>query len=102
MCPNFLVARQHVIVCVYSTVQLQQDKHRRKLRNSNSFNSYVHEQMAITMAMMEANFEGVGLSHRQQERVEELRAGLDSFSLTNIAAKVAEQQHEPHPQNIHG
>lgn len=42
--------------------------------------------MAITMAMMEANFEGVGLSNTQQERVEELRAGLDSFSLTNIIA----------------
>ena len=56
------------------------------LKNSNSFNSYVHEQMAITMAMMEANFEGVGLSNTQQERVEELRAGLDSFSLTNIIA----------------
>lgn len=86
---------------VYSTVQPQQDKRHRKLRNANSFNSYVHEQMAITMAMMEANFEGVGLSHRQQERVEELRAGLDSFSLTNIAATMAEQQHEPHPQTIH-
>jgi len=57
--------------------------------------------MAITMAMMEANFEGIGLSHRQQERVEELRAGLDSFSLTNIAAATAEQQHEPRPQGVH-
>ncbi|XP_065906904.1 uncharacterized protein [Dysidea avara] len=80
-----------------------QDGQRRKLRNSNSFNSYVHEQMAITMAMMEANFEGVGLSHTQQERVEELRAGLDSFSLTNTAAAATtgEQQHEPHPQIVH-
>ena len=58
----------------------------RVLKNSNSFNSYVNEQMVITMAMMEANFEGVGLSNTQQERVEELRAGLDSFSLTNITA----------------
>ena len=59
--------------------------------------------MAITMAMMEANFEGVGLSHTQQERVEELRAGLDSFSLTNTAAAATtgEQQHEPHPQIVH-
>lgn len=63
----------------------------RVLRNSNSFNSYVHEQMAITMAMMEANFEGVGLSNTQQERVEELRAGLDSFSLTNITVPIEEQ-----------
>lgn len=62
------------------------------LKNSNSFNSYVHEQMAITMAMMEANFEGVGLSNTQQERVEELRAGLDSFSLTNITAPVNEHK----------
>lgn len=73
-------------------------KRRRQLQdgggvnNSNSFNSYVHEQMAITMAMMEANFAGVGLSNRQQERVEELRAGLDSFSLTNITAPMEEQK----------
>ena len=43
------------------------------------------------MAMMEANFEGVGLSNTQQERVEELRAGLDSFSLTNITAPEQEK-----------
>jgi len=54
------------------------------------------------MAMMEANFEGVGLSHTQQERVEELRAGLDSFSLTNIAAAAsAQQENKPHPQNVY-
>ena len=43
------------------------------------------------MAMMEANFEGTGLSNTQQERVEELRAGLDSFSLTSITAPEQEK-----------
>ena len=102
--------KMFTVVCYLVPMKRRQDGH--VLKNSNSFNSYVHEQMAITMAMMEANFEGVGLSNTQQERVEELRAGLDSFSLTNItAAPVKEKKtvfknnrHHPdkHGYNNHG
>ena len=92
---------------VVSVKRRRQDD--RILKNSNSFNSYVHEQMAITMAMMESNFEGVGLSNTQQERVEELRAGLDTFSLTNITApeqkpmvfKNGRHHHDDHANSSH-
>ena len=79
-----------IIYCLVPMKRRRQDG--QVYNNSNSFNSYVHEQMAITMAMMEANFKGVGLSNTQQERVEELRAGLDSFSLTNITAAPVQDQ----------
>ena len=96
-----------VYICVLSIyiVPAKRRQDGRVLRNSNSFNLYVHEQMAITMAMMEANFEGVGLSNTQQERVEELRAGLDSFSLTNIIPPEQDKtvfKNERHHHDNHG
>ena len=107
MCIYLYVSYHVIFYYIVAVKRRRQDG--RVLKNSNSFSSYVHEQMAITMAMMEANFEGVGLSNTQQERVEELRAGLDSFSLTNITApkqklmvfKNGRHHHDDHANSSH-